>query len=117
MACGPGAGTADAIIPGRETSPGARMTIELGGFQGLFFLGLPLRLSGTVLLVLDLLFLLGLLLAGRRGRPGAARLARSWGGATLLILAGAAPVLSQVFLIRATGGGAAPGPGLPADIR
>jgi len=93
------------------------MTIELGGFQGLFFLGLPLRLSGTVLLVLDLLLLLGLVLAGRRGRPSAARLARSWGAATFLILAVAAPVLSQVFLIRATGVGAAPVPGLPAEMR
>ncbi len=91
------------------------MTIELGGFAGTFFLGMPLRLSGTVLLVLDVLLLLGLIFIGRGRKSDTSRLARSWGAATLLILAVAAPILSQVFLIRAVGVGAAPVPGLPGN--
>ena len=52
------------------------MAIELWGFQGTFYLGLPQRPFGTFVLALYALALLGLLLAARR-RPPESRRTRS----------------------------------------
>jgi signal transduction histidine kinase/HAMP domain-containing protein len=92
------------------------MTIELRGFQEAFFLELPVRLSGYVVLILDVALLLVLLLTSRRrGAPKPSQ--APWGWFTFLILAIAAPLLAQVFLLRLSGTGAAAIPGLPAEAR
>ena len=91
------------------------MAIELWGFQGTFYLGLPQRPFGTFVLALYALALLGLLLAARR-RPPVSRRTRSgrdWLVFAVLVLA--SPLASELILIRLPIAGAPPAPGVPAQ--
>lgn len=91
------------------------MAIELWGFQGTFYLGLPQRPFGILVLALEALALLGMLLAARRrrpvsrGKPGA----RNWLIFGILLLA--SPVASEIILIRLPIGGTPPTPAMPAQ--